>query len=374
MSYKVFFSFSVGLGRPMTVPKHTLVACQDHVARVVLALGLKVKKYKDNPAHWRIGSPLTREAIYEASHLLSALGNIVGFDGKAAHDALQKVAKSFIDDKAYCEIAEAHNRWVRWLYSQFEVWSEAAEKGEPLRDGWHERTFARKHDDGWMFISGNYGKPVETEVLTPEDAQTFWHGLREIDVPVERWSRDYYVDRMNHVFRVLQGDEDEGVTAEAKPMTAKQAAAAIHVFAKYIDDHDTRLEVPNGHDYLAASDDGGYDWCVKCGPAHPDDVPHCRKKACPARAERDAEEPEYGRRWVLKDKAAGVYLGKTPGEWPAKLGKRVLHLKGREAAERVQKLYPKRDLAIVPVRPSGEWNGEADDVPTMPEPASETTT
>jgi hypothetical protein len=40
----------------------------------------------------------------------------------------------------------------------------------------------------------------------------------------------------------------------------KQAAAVVTLFAEYLDDYDMRLDVPNGHDYLASSYNGGYDW------------------------------------------------------------------------------------------------------------------
>lgn len=368
MSYRVFFSFSVGLKEPMTVPKGTLIACQDHVARVETALGLKAEKYKDNPAHWRIGAPITREAMWEASHMLAAWGgpsSLAGTAWTSVVEVLRKAADSAITDEAYCNVTEAHNRWVRWLYHMLGKWSEAAQAGEPLCDGWHPNLFTGRHEDRWRLMVGNYGKPVETETLTPEDAQTFWHGLQEIDVPAERWSRAHYVSRMEHAYAILRGEEDEGAEFDAKPLTPKRAAAVVGVFSEFLDKHDMRLNVPNGHDYLASSYDGGYRWCEKCGPAHPDDIPGCRKKACPARADRDADDPGLGRRWVLKDKAAGAYLGKTPGEWPTRLGKQVLHLEDRDAAERVRGRYTGRELTVVPVLPRSydEWRTEADSEP-----------
>lgn len=47
---------------------------------------------------------------------------------------------------------------------------------------------------------------------------------------------------------------------------------------------------------------------------------------------------------------AGVYLGRTPGEWPARLGARVRRFDDRAAAAREVKRYRKRTLVVVPVR------------------------
>lgn len=162
-----------------------------------------------------------------------------------------------ITDEQYCRTAEAHNDFVRRLYRQMTEWQKSP--------------------------------PMGGERITPKDAQSFWHALRFIDVPPERWTRDYYVDRMEHLYEVMRGRESEGVSFEEKPLTAKQAGAVIWLFAHYLDGSDCRLEVPEGRDRLAASDDGGYEWCSTCGAIDPDDVPHklryCRKKKCPLREE-----------------------------------------------------------------------------------------
>jgi hypothetical protein len=309
MSFRVFFLFSSGLNAPITVPKGTLAACQDHVSRVERLLGFKQTKYLDNPVHWESTAP-----------------------------------KDGVSDALLCAVADAHNRWVRWLYHALGKWSEASKKGEPLSDGWWPNQFQREHEDAFRLMAGNYGKPAETEELTPEGAQTFWHGLVDIDVPPQRWTSDYYRERMEHLYEVMRGKEHEGVNFDEKPLTPKQAASVIRLFETYLDSHDLRLDVPNGYDYLASSSDGGYEWCEKCGPAHPDDADACRKKGCPIYNENKEI------RWVLKDKAAGVYLGNAPDQWPTKLNRRVLRFNDRKDAEKRIANYPNRALAVVPLR------------------------
>lgn len=315
MSYRVFFSFSVGLKGPMLVPAGTLAALQEHVAYVEQVLGFKTEKYRDNPKHWRNTKP-----------------------------------KKDVTDEVFNKVADSHNGWVRWLYHAFGKWQEATTE-KPPRGAWYPRIHPGVGEDAQRFDDNNYGKPPGVpDTLTPEDAATFWHGLTEITVPAERWTREAYVDRMNHVYEVLRGNEHEGVTFDGKALSSKQAAAVIRVFSEYLDGHDCRLDVPNGYDYLASSYDGGYDWCEDCGPCHPDDRSSCRKKACPLLAEDDANDPDDARRWVVKDKAAKVYLGTAIDHWPGKLGKKVQHFDEREDAVAAAAKYTKRALVVVPVR------------------------
>lgn len=157
-----------------------------------------------------------------------------------------------VDDEVLCETAEAHNGWVRHLYEQMGEWQR-----EPVEGG---------------------------ETITEADAQGFWHGLELLDVPAHRWTADYYRDRMEHLYEVMRGRESEGVTFDEKALTPKQAAAVMRLFEQYLDRNDLRLDVPHGHDYLASSYDGGYDWCEGCyKPVCPDDVWKCKKRKCPLR-------------------------------------------------------------------------------------------
>ncbi len=311
MSYHVFFSFSSGLNGPILVPAGTLRVCQEHVARVERVLGFKATKYLDNPAHWTSTKPTTK-----------------------------------VDDKTYCKVVEGHNEWVRWLYEMLGTWKKAT-PAEPPKGMWERQNW---RDGEWDLVTFGHKEFPPPDTLTPEDAQTFWHGLVELDVPPARWTREHYVDRMEHIYAVMRGREHEGVTFNAKQaLSPKQASAVVGLFAEFLDANDCRLDVPNGHDYLASSYDGGYDWCERCGPVHPD-AGGCRKKACPLVEEFDEGHPDGPRQWVLKDKATKTYLGRTLGEWPTKIGKRVLHFLEREAADKHRKQYTQRALVLVPVR------------------------
>lgn len=220
MSFAVFFGFSQGLSEPLRAPKGVLKEIIENVGETERALGLKARRYKDNPAHWQ---------------------------NKA--EALRRV-----DDKTLCRVVGDHNRFVRNLYARMQEWFE-----NPVEGG---------------------------EVISPEDARQFWHGLELLDVPAHRWTADYYRERMEHLYEVMRGRESEGVTLDAKPLTVKQAAAVVRLFEQYLDPADLRLDVPKGADYLASSYDGGYEWCEECcEPMEYEDAQQCRKRGCPLREE-----------------------------------------------------------------------------------------
>jgi hypothetical protein len=158
-----------------------------------------------------------------------------------------------LDDKVLCQNVEQHNRWVEWIYYRFADWAK-----NPTKDG---------------------------ETITPEDAQTFWHGLKRLDVPVSRWAGDYYRARMDTIYEVMRGRSQEGITFGEKALTPKQAGAVIRLFEGYLDPQDLRLEVPKGCDHLASSYWGEYDWCERCGAVLPDYSENCRKRGCPVQSE-----------------------------------------------------------------------------------------
>ena len=158
-----------------------------------------------------------------------------------------------INNETLCRTVAEHNDWVRSIYELFAECS-----GTP---------------------------PTDEEELKPEDAELFWHGLTMLDVPVDRWTEDYYRERMEHIYEVMRGRDSEGACLDAKHLTTKQAAAVIRLFEQFLDPEDLRLDVPDGRDYLASSSDGGYEWCEKCGkPIHPDDVESCKRRDCPLNA------------------------------------------------------------------------------------------
>jgi hypothetical protein len=223
MSVRTWFMFATGLAEPLSVPVGTKAAMIAHVENIERVLGIKRTTFENNPTHWD-------------THFDKGL-----FAG--------------VSDEVLCETVEHHNTWVRCTYRDFAKWSAA-----PVENG---------------------------EQLAPADCELFWFGCQELTVPVDRWTRQYYVARMDHVYDVLRGREsEEGVRLDAPKLTPKQAAAVIRVFGEFIDLHDMRLDVPHGHDYLASSYDGGYDWCGDCARAmHPDDIGLCKRRKCELREE-----------------------------------------------------------------------------------------
>jgi hypothetical protein len=229
MSYHVFFSFSSGLAQRLRVPAGTKQAIIEHVEEVEHVLGLKRTQFKDNPIHWDHWDQEFR----------------AGFPS--------------VEDELLCKTVSDHNAWVRGIYRDFAEWSKTPFKS---------------------------GKGKKGEWITEKDAEKFWFGFQTLNVGPSRWTGDYYTERMESLYEVMRGRESEGCTFDAKPLTEKQAAAVINIFSPYLDSDDRRLDVPNGYDYLASSYDGGYTWCEKCGPVHPDDEDGCSKRKCPLREER----------------------------------------------------------------------------------------
>lgn len=227
MSVHVFFSFSTGLETSLQAPVGTKASIIAHVESVETTLGLKRTRNKpDGDVYWNHWDKAWRQGWPK------------------------------VPDELLCDTIEEHNEWVRRLYYDVEQWA-----AKPVEDG---------------------------EIITPKDAEGFWFGLQLLTVRPERWTRKYYISRMEHLYEVMRGRENEGVVFDAKALTPKQCAAVMLIFSEYFDAFDTRLDVPNGHDYLASSYDGGYEWCEKCGAMTYEDGQACRKRKCPLREEAAA--------------------------------------------------------------------------------------
>jgi len=218
MSYHTFFAFVAGLKDPMQAPPGTLQKIRDHVAHVEETLGYQTEQYLDNPKQWRTTNP--------------AAG---------------------VTDEVFCEVADDHNRFVRWFYNRLSEW--------------------------------HFNPPADGDTITPEDAATFWHGLQLIDVPAERWTKEYYRARMETLYEVMRGRECDGITFDTKALTPRQAAGVIILFSEFLDHDDIRLDVPVDCDSLASSYDGEYSWCEKCGAVTYEHAAVCRKRKCPLRDE-----------------------------------------------------------------------------------------
>jgi ribosomal protein L40E len=158
------------------------------------------------------------------------------------------------ESEVLCDVAADHNEFVQRLYKDLGEWS-----AKPVKGG---------------------------EPLTPGFMKRYWDGLTAIEVPVDKWTADFYRSRMDHLYEVMRGRDSEGVSFDEKALTERQAAQVINIFSQYLPDHDLRLDVPRGCDYLASSYDGGYEWCEKCGAVLPDEADDCSKRGCPIRAER----------------------------------------------------------------------------------------
>jgi hypothetical protein len=165
-----------------------------------------------------------------------------------------------IDDKIACHAVSEHNRFSFWLWRRIHEWS-------------------KQHPDG------------KTEVLTVKKSAALFPFLGQIDLSPERWTADFYQERMDEVYEVMRGRPTNGIIFDAKALTPAQADAIITLFSGCLDIHDVRLAVPKGHDSLARSDDGGYQWCDKCFCAIAEsDIGCCGKKKCPLADDEDGSD------------------------------------------------------------------------------------
>src|ERR1017187_4718801 len=244
MSCHVFFGFSTGLTKAMTVPKGTRARILDDIRVIEETLGLtRTPTYtpegeKQRPGwHWDKVS----EAIFAT----------------AGPEIDSKLPQWWLADRERMawQVRE-HNSFVQRLYSELGEW--------------------------------NKKKPVgKCEKITPKQAEEFWGGLAEIELPRKLWTEDYFRDHMGHLFLVLTKGESRGVSLDCKPFSLEQAGALILLFEDALDEwgYDLRFAVPLDEDlnpfcFLATSNDGGYDWCSKCGPILTDDF-HARCEKCP---------------------------------------------------------------------------------------------
>lgn len=157
-------------------------------------------------------------------------------------------AKNIKDNRA-CELVRDHNAWVQRLYKNIAEWSK--------------------------------NPPKDYEEMTPEFASSIWYGLDTLDIPISRWSKEYYKQEMQELFDIMTGSEDFPTEWGEKKLTPKQAAAVIHLFEEYLDEHDIRLELPKGGDTLLDSDE--YFWCENHGAIPHDEAEETKrgKIRCP---------------------------------------------------------------------------------------------
>lgn len=152
----------------------------------------------------------------------------------------RRTAPKSVSDYVAGKTISAHNQFVRELHDDLAKWSQSPPENEP------------------------------TEELTPEFAESIWYGFSMLSLAHDRWTRDFYIEEMEVIFDVLQGTERHGIVFGEKALTAKQAAAVITLFSSYFDHDDVRLDLPNGRDWLEASDETY--WCPFHGCWHRQDV------------------------------------------------------------------------------------------------------
>lgn len=163
-----------------------------------------------------------------------------------------------IDEDELCKAAIEHNNWVRKVHNILDKYAEHPSE--------------------------------EAEELTNKKFQKILPALHFIKVPVEKWNGEYYTNRMEVLYEVMRGRESEGISFNTKALTEKQASNVILLFSEFLDHEDRRLEVPKGHDYLASSYDGGYEWCEKCGAITYEDSLECQRKGCPLQKQHKEED------------------------------------------------------------------------------------
>lgn len=179
-----------------------------------------------------------------------------------------------VDDETLCRVARDHNRWVVDLYRSFGQWS-----NEPVADG---------------------------DVITPQDARLFWYGLSEIDVPVSRWTGEYYREEMEVLYEVMRGRPTQGINFDAEPLTVAQAKEIVILFSSFLDADDQRLDVCVGQDELSASDE--YVWCEKCGAVYEDDIFGCDPPRMPCKDPDDCPIKRENPEWFECDLCGGSGL------------------------------------------------------------------
>jgi hypothetical protein len=169
-----------------------------------------------------------------------------------------------VENKLLCETVSKHNIWVRRFYVSLHEWLE-----NPCING---------------------------ETITADDAATFWPALQILNVSPERWTKEYYRERMDHYYEVMRGRESEGTRLDAAKLNPKQAGAVVNLFSELLDLFDFNLEVPRGCDHLASSYYGEYEWCQRCGAVTNEDAAICKKRGCEAQESWCPEDrPEWFR-------------------------------------------------------------------------------
>lgn len=246
------FIFSVSLKDQMMVKKGFLESAKTHLDYVAVKLGFVVERQEPSAA----------------------------YPNGVAHWRIPHDLEKKIDGALYCRVAMEHAEWLEDTKENLRKWSKEPPTGE-------------------------------TEWLRPEDCIEFWYGLSPIEVPFEKWSREYFIWRMETVYQFLRTGEAEGCNSNGvKPLSVEQADLVIWMISEllHLDRHDVRMSVPKkwrwirrpgsrGRMVLKQTDviqpDGLYDgngylFCEQCGPILDGyEGTGCPRRKCPVRTEEE---------------------------------------------------------------------------------------
>jgi|GEM_PF-2087350 len=143
--------------------------------------------------------------------------------------------KDGVTDTTFCEVVEKHNSFAIWLFGKLNEWE--AEK-----------------------LNG------ETETITVEQSRDFMPGLRQLSVPFENWTEDYFEEKLTSFYEIIRGRDTDGASLSAKPLSEDQAREVVVLLHEYIIGHERfpkRYDVSYGRDYLIDSEDAA--WCEQKG-------------------------------------------------------------------------------------------------------------
>lgn len=271
MPYHIFFGFATGLKETMTVPKGTLAELQRMVAMTEETLELKRKKprkqYAGDHTTWLCSEHELTKTMRRHQRRRKA-DTITWRDLEAIVHEMERGITSW-------------NDYTRKFYGLLSACSEP--------DGWQKPTPYQSHK--------------ESEELTPETFKEYIGFLRQrIEWPREFWSREYWMDYLTHIWKVLGGDESRGIELGCEPLSFEQRKAMLWLIEGEQDQwgYDSRAEQPLDENDepcgdLASSYDGGYDYCdgPGCGrPYHPDySLRKCN--ACPQKMKCGLREKFY---------------------------------------------------------------------------------
>lgn len=236
--FHTFFMFSTGLAKPLVVPKGTVDRIIEQGERTQrMLLGLR-------PGEWHSAEKRMRHHTPDEVRAAQGPHKYQPTDEECAPGRPYALE---VRGKTLCDAYEQHNGFVQDIYRLFE-----------------DASGRSPEDAGDTF-----------EVVTPEQARTFWPFLSMIgDIPVELWTREFALARNSELYEALRGREGGDMILGAPPLTTEQAAAVINLIHRYTDPHDQDFEVAKGHDRIEQSgsyDGDGYTWCEHCGAVREED-------------------------------------------------------------------------------------------------------